>query len=110
MINQSPATVLSTHTAELFQQAVRRAAELLRAGEVIALPTETVYGLAANALDQDAVRRIFEIKGRPANNPIIVHVASVALARECVAEWPVLAEKLASAFWSGAVRFVLPKA
>ena len=67
--------ILSTHTPELFQKAVRRAAELLRAGEVVALPTETVYGLAANALDEKAVAKIFQIKGRPAHNPIIVHVA-----------------------------------
>ncbi|MEI9865907.1 MAG: Sua5/YciO/YrdC/YwlC family protein [Limisphaerales bacterium] len=64
-----PAEILLTHTPELFRKAVRRAAELLRAGEVVALPTETVYGLAANALDEKAVAKIFEIKGRPANNP-----------------------------------------
>ena len=63
---------------------MKRAAELLRAGEVVALPTETVYGLAANALDEKAVAKIFEVKGRPANNPIIVHVASVEMAKRCV--------------------------
>jgi L-threonylcarbamoyladenylate synthase len=72
--------ILSTHTPELFQKAVHRAAELLRAGEVVALPTETVYGLAANALDEKAVAKIFQIKGRPANNPIIVHVAGAEMA------------------------------
>ncbi|HWF19234.1 MAG TPA: Sua5/YciO/YrdC/YwlC family protein, partial [Verrucomicrobiae bacterium] len=59
------AEILSTHTAALFKTAVKRAAELLRAGEVVALPTETVYGLAANALNPEAVARIYEIKGRP---------------------------------------------
>src|ERR1039458_3298349 len=93
--------ILSTHTPELFQKAVRSAAELLRAGEVIALPTETVYGLAANALDAKAVLKIFEIKGRPANNPIIVHIASVEMAKRCVANWPASANKLAKAFWPG---------
>jgi L-threonylcarbamoyladenylate synthase len=70
----------------------------------VALPTETVYGLAANALDVHAVRRIFEIKGRPTHNPIIVHVCGVAMARRCVIEWPRAAEKLASAFWPGRSR------
>src|SRR5512135_739626 len=64
------AEVLPTHTPELFRAAVQRAAELLRAGDVVALPTETVYGLAANALDARAVERIFRVKGRPAHNPI----------------------------------------
>ena len=72
------AQMLSTETREQFDLAVGRAAEALKAGEVIALPTETVYGLAANAFDADAVRRIFELKGRPAHNPIIVHAASCA--------------------------------
>ena len=83
--------VLSTHTAALFAEAVERAAALLRAGQLVALPTETVYGLAANAWDAAAVARIYEVKGRPARNPIIVHVAGLELARECVADgrlWP----------------------
>ncbi len=80
--------ILSTHTPELFAAAVKRAAELLRAGEVVALPTETVYGLAANALDEKAVAKIFQIKGRPANNPIIVHVAGIEMAKRCVTELP----------------------
>jgi L-threonylcarbamoyladenylate synthase len=101
---------LSTHTVALFQAAVKRAAQSLRAGEVVALPTETVYGLAANALDASAVTRIFEIKGRPAQNPIIVHVASMEMARQCVAEWPIAAEKLARAFWPGPLTLVLPRA
>ena len=104
------AEVLPTHTPELFQAAVRRAAELLRAGDVVALPTETVYGLAANALDARAVERIFQVKGRPAHNPIIVHVASVAMAKRCVARWPVLASKLACAFWPGPLTLVLRRA
>lgn len=106
----SGATVLPTDTPELFRAAVQRAAELLRAGEVVALPTETVYGLAANAFDADAVARIFEIKGRPAHNPIIVHVAGVAMAERCVREWPALAERLAKAFWPGPLTLVLPRA
>ncbi len=103
------ATVLPTYTAGLFQTAVTRAAELLRAGEVVALPTETVYGLAANALDAKAVAKIFAIKGRPAHNPIIVHVASVELAKRCVTDWPTAAGQLAESFWPGPLTLVLPK-
>jgi L-threonylcarbamoyladenylate synthase len=102
--------ILPTHTPDLFRQAVRRAANLLRAGEVVALPTETVYGLAANALDEPAVAKIFQIKGRPAHNPIIVHVAGIAMARACVQEWPGVADKLAQAFWPGPLTLVLPRA
>ena len=102
--------VLSTHTPALFAAAVRRAAELLRAGEVVALPTETVYGLAANALDPRAVAKIFELKGRPAHNPVIVHVDGLEMAHACVRAWPETAESLAGAFWPGPLTLVLPRA
>jgi L-threonylcarbamoyladenylate synthase len=105
-----PAEILSTHTPALFTAAVRRAAELLRAGEVVALPTETVYGLAANAFDANAVAKIYKIKGRPAHNPIIVHVANFELARQCVTEWPDVAALLARSFWPGPLTMVLPRA
>ena len=103
------APVLSTDTPQLFEAAVERAVELLRAGQVVALPTETVYGLAANALDARAVAQIFEIKGRPAHNPISAHVASVEMARRCASNWPELAERLARAFWPGPLTLVLPR-
>jgi L-threonylcarbamoyladenylate synthase len=102
--------ILSTETPELFEEAVRCAAELLRVGQVIALPTETVYGLAANALNPAAVGRIFEIKGRPAHNPIIAHVASLEMARHYTKLWPPLAQQLAEAFWPGPLTMVLPRA
>ena len=101
--------ILSTETPALFDHAVERAAEVLRRGELVALPTETVYGLAANAFDAAAVSRIFEAKGRPAHNPIIVHVADRAMAQRCAAEWPALAERLAAAFWPGPLTLVLPR-
>ncbi|MGO8763976.1 MAG: L-threonylcarbamoyladenylate synthase [Limisphaerales bacterium] len=101
--------ILPTHTPRLFQIAVRRAADFLRAGQIVALPTETVYGLAANALDHHAVAGIFQVKGRPSNNPIIVHVATVEMARRCVKRFPPLAEKLSRAFWPGPLTLVLPK-
>ncbi|HUC84943.1 MAG TPA: L-threonylcarbamoyladenylate synthase [Candidatus Acidoferrales bacterium] len=102
--------VLATDTPPLFQKAVVRAAALLRGGQVVALPTETVYGLAANALDETAVGKIFEIKGRPSHNPIIVHVADGKTARGCVKQWPGTAEKLAQAFWPGPLTLILPRA
>jgi len=102
--------ILSTHTPELFQKAIRIAAERLRAGEVVALPTETVYGLAANALNEKAVARIFQIKGRPAHNPIIIHAASLEMARDCVTHWPESAENLSKSFWPGPLSLVLPRA
>src|SRR5277367_4319588 len=103
------AEILSIHTAGLFAEGVRRAAELLRAGQLVALPTETVYGLAANAWDADAVRRIYEVKGRPPENPIIVHVNGLEMARRCVSDWPALGDKLAAGFWPGPLTLVLPR-
>src|SRR5205814_8550932 len=103
------AGVLRTSSPALCGAAVRRAVALLRAGEPVALPTETVYGLAANALDARAVAKIFEVKGRPAHNPIIVHVSSVAMARRCVTEWPAFADRLARAVWPGPLTTVLPR-
>lgn len=101
------ARILSIDCSKSFESAVREVSEVLRNGEVAALPTETVYGLAANALDPRAVERIFALKGRPPGNPIIVHVADLKMARECVDEWPECAETLAAAFWPGPLTFVL---
>ncbi|MBL8761098.1 MAG: threonylcarbamoyl-AMP synthase [Phycisphaerae bacterium] len=81
----------------------------LKSGGVVAFPTETVYGLGADAFDAKAVARVFELKGRPANNPLIVHVSGAAMAREVVADWPREAEALAEAFWPGPLSMVLPK-
>jgi L-threonylcarbamoyladenylate synthase len=102
--------VLSTETPALFNAAVEETARLLNAGEIVAVPTETVYGLAANALNPAAVHKIFEAKGRPAHNPLIVHVASIDMARNCVADWAQHAEQLATKHWPGPLTLVLPKA
>ncbi len=88
---------------------IARAADIIRRGGVVAMPTETVYGLAANAFDAVAVARIFEIKGRPHFDPLIVHVADLAQAAEVAAEIPDLARKLADAFWPGPLTIVLPR-
>ncbi|MDF1727213.1 MAG: L-threonylcarbamoyladenylate synthase [Sulfitobacter sp.] len=84
-----------------------RAADLLRGGGLVAFPTETVYGLGADARQGAAVAGIFEAKGRPRFNPLIVHLAETALARDFVA-WPALAQELAQAFWPGPLTLVLP--
>lgn len=106
---RTSAEILPTHTPALFADAVKRAAELLRKGEVVALPTETVYGLAANAFEANAVAKIYEIKGRPAHNPIIVHVADLNLAKQCASNWPEIADQLAAAFWPGPLTLILPR-
>ena len=85
------------------------AAGILRSGGLVAFPTEAVYGLGANALDPAAVQKIFEMKGRPETSPLIVHVASVEMARELVAEWPPMAEELARQWWPGPLTMVLRK-
>lgn len=95
-------------TAEIAQ-----AAQLLRAGKLVAFPTETVYGLGANALDAMAVARIYAVKRRPATSPLIVHVSSIEMARSLAAGsygWPDAADRLARKFWPGPLTFVLPKA
>jgi L-threonylcarbamoyladenylate synthase len=89
--------------------AIAEAARVLRAGGLVAFPTETVYGLGANALDASAVARIFMAKGRPANNPVIVHVADAGAARQVVADWPDSAAILAERFWPGPLTLVLRK-
>jgi L-threonylcarbamoyladenylate synthase len=88
----------------------KEAAQRIRAGELVAFPTETVYGLGANALDAEAVDRIYELKERPATSPLIVHVSSIEMARTLVTEWPPEAERLARQYWPGPLTLVLPKA
>src|SRR4029077_4236702 len=86
-----------------------QAVRLLREGGTVAISTETVYGLAAAATSASAVRRIFQVKGRPSTNPLIVHVADTAVARRYARDWPDAAEKLARAFWPGPLTIVVPK-
>lgn len=88
---------------------IDRAVELLRAGGLVALPTETVYGLAADAENELAVRRIFAVKGRPATHPLIVHLAGVDQLAQWARTVPVAAEQLAAAFWPGPLTMVLPR-
>ena len=102
------AQTLTIENSSAFERAVLEARQLLAAGELVAVPTETVYGLAANALDPNAVARIYEAKGRPAHNPLIVHVGSLDMAIRCAASWPTQADRLARAFWPGPLTLVAP--
>ena len=88
---------------------IARAVEFLRAGRLVAFPTETVYGLGASALDPAAVRRIFEAKGRPASNPVIVHIPDPSVVAIVAADWPAIAVRLADRFWPGPLTIVVPK-
>ena len=90
------------------EESYAEAARLLLAGEVVGIPTETVYGLAANALDPQAVKKIFEAKGRPQDNPLIVHIADLAQLELVAAHVPASVYRLADAFWPGPLTIVLP--
>ena len=84
------------------------AADVIRRCGLVAFPTETVYGLGANALDPHAVERIFIAKGRPAANPLIVHVSSIDMAKSLTSDWLQVAATLAEFFWPGPLTLVLP--
>lgn len=90
--------------------AIAAAVEKLARGELAAFPTETVYGLGADALNRDAVDKVFSLKGRPATNPLIVHVSGIEMAKSVVGDWPAEAQLIAKAHWPGPVTIVLPKA
>lgn len=90
-------------------EGIREGAELLRAGRLVAFPTETVYGLGANALDAEACAEIYRVKGRPQDNPLIVHVADLKMVDSLVREWPEAARRCAEKFWPGPLTMVLPK-
>lgn len=91
-------------------QSIARAASLLAQGRLVALPTETVYGLGADGLSVSAVMRIFQAKGRPADHPLILHVASEHHAKSLAAQWPQSADQLAKAFWPGPMTLILKRA
>lgn len=88
---------------------IEEAARIVREGALVVFPTETVYGLGANALDASAVRKIYALKGRPETSPLIVHVASIEQAKELAAEWLPEAERLARQYWPGPLTIVVPK-
>lgn len=100
---------METKLLPVTQASVAEAARLLRAGEVVAIPTETVYGLAASALEGGAVAKIFAAKGRPQDNPLISHIASLEMMGMVVDRIPQDAHKLARAFWPGPLTMILPR-
>lgn len=89
--------------------ALEEAARILLAGGLVAIPTETVYGLSADATNPEAVEKIFKAKGRPSTNPLIAHASDIAMAKTCVADWPLIADELAQWFWPGPLTIVLPR-
>ncbi len=88
---------------------IAKAADILRKGGLVAFPTETVYGLGADATNASAVEKIFAAKGRPSTNPLICHVADENMAKRYAAIWPPEASQLAQSFWPGPLTIVLPK-
>jgi L-threonylcarbamoyladenylate synthase len=92
------------------QTEIEKAVETLRAGDLVVFPTETVYGLGANAANPAAVRKIFEVKGRPADHPVIVHLDNPRYLHRWVSDVPRVAEQLAALFWPGPLTLILPKA
>ena len=91
------------------REGIQTAAEIIKQGGLVGIPTETVYGLAGNALDGRVSRKIFEAKGRPSDNPLIVHIAHREAVLPLVTEFPEAAQKLAEAYWPGPLTMVLPK-
>src|SRR6185437_5916133 len=89
---------------------IERAAGILRAGGLVAFPTDTVYGLGADATNAAAVTKIFAVKGRPGTNPLICHVADESMARRYATTWPAAASRLAARFWPGPLTIVVPRA
>jgi len=98
-----------TQVKPVSPEAIKEAAQLIRKGELVGMPTETVYGLGANALDEEAVKKIFAAKGRPGDNPLIVHVSCLAEIPPLVKEIPDSAKRLMEAFWPGPMTLILPK-
>ena len=91
------------------KEGIKQAAEILKNGGIAAIPTETVYGLAANCFDENAVKSIFAAKGRPQDNPLIVHISKMEMLSDLCSEIPEGARKLAENYWPGPLTMVLPK-
>ena len=101
---------MKTQVLPVDKDSIALGGKILREGGLVGMPTETVYGLGANALNPQAVRSIFEAKGRPGDNPLIVHVSCMEEVAPLVREIPKAAQKLMDAFWPGPMTIILPKA
>lgn len=91
-------------------EAIAEGVRTLASGQVVAFPTETVYGLAADATNPAAIKQVFKLKGRPSHNPLIVHVADIDMAKTVAADWSDAAQRLADQHWPGPLTLVVPKA
>ena len=100
---------MKTEVLPFSENSAKKAAEILRRGGIVGIPTETVYGLAADARNESAVRSIFAAKGRPQDNPLIVHISDISQLPPLVREIPPLALKIAERFWAGALTMIFPK-
>lgn len=100
-------TIVAVDPRRPDRELIARAAAIVRSGGLVAMPTETVYGLAGDALNPAAIARIYEAKGRPRFNPLIAHVTGIRQAREFAAEWPVMAQALAERFWPGPLTLIV---
>ena len=100
---------MNTQVLPVNEESIALAAKLLQQGKLVALPTETVYGIAADARNGEAVKKIFEAKGRPQDNPLIVHICGMEMLHGIVSEVPERAKKLAAAFWPGPLTMVMPR-
>ena len=101
--------MMITEVEDYSEKSVKKAADILKNGGVVAIPTETVYGLAANALDENAVRSIFAAKGRPQDNPLIVHISEIEMIKPLVEDIPAIAKRLAEQFWPGPLTMIFNK-
>lgn len=100
---------MTTEILQYNETNTKKAADIIKKGGLVGMPTETVYGLAANALDENAVKRIFEAKGRPQDNPLIVHISDMEMLAPLVRDIPPVALKLAEKFWGGPLTMIFPK-
>lgn len=98
-----------TKVLEPSDESIKLAGELLRNGELVGIPTETVYGLGGNALESSSAEKIFKAKGRPSDNPLIVHITEIDDIKPLVTDFPLLAQKCAEKFWPGPLTMILPK-
>jgi len=99
----------NTELLDSSKSSIERCAKLLAEGEIVAIPTETVYGLAGDALNPNAIKKIFNAKGRPQDNPLIVHISDMKMLDELVSQIPPIALKIAENFWPGPLTMVFPK-
>lgn len=101
--------IIRVNEKTVTKEELMSAAEVIKEGGLVAFPTETVYGLGADGLDEVAAKKIYEAKGRPSDNPLILHIASVEALKELAVEIPRSAYKLADAFWPGPLTMILKK-